>query len=52
MAQGLLPFQYKSEAGEAELTRLAGLPLYLGLWRAAGLDAPPNGASSASPTTS
>ena len=38
MAQGLLPFQYESEAGEAGLTGLAGLPLYLELWRAAGLD--------------
>ena len=35
---GLLPFQYESEAGEAGLTGLAGLPLYLELWRAAGLD--------------
>ena len=38
MAQGLLPFQYESEAGEAGLTGLAGLPLYLELWRAAGLE--------------
>jgi len=38
VAQGLLPFQYESEAGEAGLTGLAGLPLYLELWRAAGLD--------------
>ena len=38
MAQRLLPFQYESEAGEAGLTGLAGLPLYLELWRAAGLD--------------
>ena len=38
MAQGLFPFQYESEAGEAGLTGLAGLPLYLELWRAAGLD--------------
>ena len=36
--QGLLPFQYESEAGEAGLTGLAGLPLYLELWRAAGLE--------------
>jgi hypothetical protein len=33
-----LPFQYESEAGEAGLTGLAGLPLYLELWRAAGLE--------------
>ena len=38
MTQGLLPFQYESEAGEAGLTGLAGLPLYLELWRAAGLE--------------
>jgi hypothetical protein len=38
VAQGLLPFQYESEAGEAGLTGLAGLPLYLELWRAAGLE--------------
>ena len=38
MAQGLLPFQYESDAGEAGLTGLAGLPLYLELWRAAGLE--------------
>jgi len=38
VAQGLLPFQYESAAGEAGLTGLAGLPLYLELWRAAGLD--------------
>ena len=38
MTQGLLPFQYESEAGEAGLTGLAGLPLYLELWRAVGLD--------------
>ena len=38
MAQGLLPFQYESEAGEAGLTGLAGLPLYLDLWRATGLE--------------
>jgi hypothetical protein len=38
VAQGLLPFQYESESGEAGLTGLAGLPLYLELWRAAGLD--------------
>ena len=38
MAQGLLPFQYESEAGEAGLTGFAGLPLYLELWRAAGLE--------------
>jgi hypothetical protein len=36
--QGLLPFEYESEAGEAGLTGLAGLPLYLELWRAAGLE--------------
>ena len=38
MTQGLLPFQYESKAGEAGLTGLAGLPLYLELWRAAGLE--------------
>jgi Transposase DDE domain group 1 len=38
VTQGLLPFQYESEAGEAGLTGLAGLPLYLELWRAAGLE--------------
>jgi hypothetical protein len=38
VAQVLLPFQYESEAGEAGLTGLAGLPLYLELWRTAGLD--------------
>ncbi len=36
MTQGLLPFQYESEVGEAGLTGLAGL--YLELWRAAGLE--------------
>ena len=35
---GALPFQYESEAGEAGLTGLAELPLYLELWRAAGLE--------------
>jgi len=38
VTQGLLPFRYESEAGEAGLTGLAGLPLYLELWRAAGLE--------------
>ena len=38
MTQGLLPFQYESEASAAGLTGLAGLPLYLELWRAVGLD--------------
>jgi len=38
VAQGILPFQYESEAGEAGLTGLAGLPLYLELWRATGLE--------------
>ena len=33
-----MPFQYESEAGEAGLTGLAGLPLYLELWRATGLE--------------
>ena len=35
MTQGLLPFQYESEAG---LTGLAGLPLYLELWCAVGVE--------------
>jgi len=38
VTQGLLPFQYESEAGEAGLTGFAGLPLYLELLRATGLD--------------
>ena len=38
VTQGLLPFQYESGVGEAGLTGLAGLPLYLELWRAAGLE--------------
>jgi len=38
VTQGLLPFQYESEAGEAGLTGVAGLPLCLELWRAAGLE--------------
>jgi hypothetical protein len=39
MAQGLLPFQYEVEGHEAGLTGFAGLPLYLELSRAAGLEA-------------
>lgn len=38
MAQGLFPFHYESEPSEAGLTGFAGLPLYLELWRAAGLE--------------
>lgn len=39
MAQGLLPFQYEAEGNEAGFTGFAGLPLYLELSRAAGLEA-------------
>jgi hypothetical protein len=38
VAQGLLPFQYESDAGEVGLTGFGGLPLYLELLRATGLE--------------
>jgi hypothetical protein len=38
VAQGVLGFQYESESSGTGLTSLAGLPLYLDLVRASGLD--------------
>jgi hypothetical protein len=35
VTQGLLPFQYESEAGLSDLARI---PFYLELWRSAGLE--------------
>src|SRR5664279_4427484 len=39
VAQGVLGFQYESDASNTGLTSLAGLPLYLDLIHACGLDA-------------
>lgn len=39
VAQGVLGFQYESDASSTGLTSLAGLPLYLDLIHACGLDA-------------
>ena len=38
VAQGVLGFQYESDSSSTGLTSLAGLPLYLDLVRASGLD--------------
>src|SRR4051794_6149666 len=38
MAQGALPFQYEAETAASGVTALGGLPLYLDLIKASGLD--------------
>ena len=38
VAQGVLGFQYETDASSTGLTSLAGLPLYLDLIHASGLD--------------
>ena len=38
MAQGALPFQYEAETAASAVTALGGLPVYLDLIKASGLD--------------
>ena len=38
MAQGALPFQYEAETAASGVTALGGLPVYLDLIKASGLD--------------
>ena len=38
MAQGALPFQYEAETATSGVTALGGLPVYLDLIKASGLD--------------